>query len=113
MRVIPPRDRQEPLMNTAPSIDIQRAAGDFRYLLNRRYPRKAALELVGNRYGLTFDQRHLLHRGVFSESDATCRRRKLLRLKDLRGQTLAIDGYNVLITIEAGLSRRPLIAADD
>ena len=95
------------------SIHLPDAANDFRYLLNREYPRKAALELVGNRYALTFDQRHLLHRGVFSESDATCRRRKLLRLKDLRGQALAIDGYNVLITIEAGLSRRPLIAADD
>ncbi len=46
--------------------DLQEAAEDFRYLLNRGYPRKATLELVGNRYGLTFDERHLLHRGVFS-----------------------------------------------
>jgi hypothetical protein len=90
-----------------------RAAFDFRYLLNRGYPRKNALELVGNRYALTFDQRHLLHRGVFSESDAGCRRRKLLRLKDLKNQALAIDGHNVLITIEAGLSGSPLILADD
>jgi hypothetical protein len=45
--------------------------------------------------------------------DARCRRRKLLRLRDLRGQALAIDGYNVLITIEAALSGRLLIAADD
>ena len=93
--------------------DFTKAAVDFRYLLNRAYPRKGALELVGNRYALTFDQRHLLHRGVFSESDAMSRRRKLLRLRDLRGRALAIDGYNVLITVEAGLSGRPLIAADD
>jgi hypothetical protein len=89
------------------------AANDFRYLLNRGYPRKNALELVGNRYALTFDQRHLLHRGVFSEMDAKSRREKRLHLRHLRNQALAIDGHNVLITLEAGLSGRPLIAADD
>lgn len=93
--------------------DLTRAASDFRYLLNQGYPRKAALALVGNRYGLTFDQRHLLHRGVFSETDARSRRKKLLQSKELRGQPVAIDGHNVLITIEAGLSGSPLIMADD
>ena len=95
------------------SIPLQDGANDFRYLLNRGYPRKAALELVGNRYALTIDQRHLLHRGVFSEVSAKVRRGKLIRLKDLRSQALAIDGYNVLITLEAGLSGKPLILADD
>ncbi|MGZ3514587.1 MAG: DUF434 domain-containing protein, partial [Thermodesulfobacteriota bacterium] len=56
--------------------DLQKAARDFRFLLNRGYPRKAALELVGNRYGLTSDERHLLHRGVFSDSDSESRRKK-------------------------------------
>jgi hypothetical protein len=93
--------------------NLQDAAKDFRYLLDRGYPRKAALELVGNRYQLSFDERHLLHRGVFSEADSKSRRRKLLRLRDLRGHDLAIDGYNVLITVEAGLCGRPLILADD
>ncbi|RPJ04542.1 MAG: DUF434 domain-containing protein, partial [Deltaproteobacteria bacterium] len=49
---------------------LRKAAEDFHYLLNRGYPRKAALELVGNRYCLVYDQRHLLHRGVFSEEEA-------------------------------------------
>src|SRR5512139_21330 len=113
MRVIPPRDRQEPLMNTAPSIDIQRAAGDFRYLLNRGYPRKASLELVGNRYGLTSDERHLLHRGVFSNSDSGSRRKKKVFIGEVRNKDLVIDGHNVLITVEAGISGRPLVVGDD
>lgn len=95
------------------SDGLRKAAEDFRYLLNRGYPRKAALEWVGNRYGLTFDQRHLLHRGVFSDSDSRSRREKQISARDVRGQDLAIDGHNVLITIEAGLSGRPLILADD
>jgi len=92
---------------------LQKASIDFRYLLNRGYPRKAALELVGNRYGLTFDQRHLLHRGVFSDTDSESRRKKKIPIKRIRNKELAIDGYNVIITIEAGLSGRPLIFGDD
>ncbi|OGQ13842.1 MAG: hypothetical protein A2026_10050 [Deltaproteobacteria bacterium RBG_19FT_COMBO_46_12] len=93
--------------------DLQEAAEDFRYLLNREYPRKAALELVGNRYGLTFDERHLLHRGIFSSSDSKSRRKKRIFIEEIRNKDLAIDGHNILITIEAGLSSRPLILGDD
>jgi hypothetical protein len=92
---------------------LQKAAEDFRYLLNRGYPRKASLELVGNRYDLTFDERHLLHRGVFSDKDSASRRKRIISIKEVPDKNLAIDGHNVLITIEAGLSRRPLILADD
>jgi len=95
------------------SRDLQDAAEDFRYLLNRGYPRKGALELVGNRYCLTYDQRHLLHRGVFSNVDSESRRKKKIRIEGVRNKDLMIDGYNVIITIEAGLSGRPLILADD
>jgi hypothetical protein len=100
-------------VRTSKPKDLQNAAEDFRYLLNRRYPRKAALELVGNRYGLTFDGRHLLHRGVFSSKDSQARRKKRIPIKEIRNKDLAIDGHNVLITIEAGLSSRPLVLGDD
>lgn len=92
---------------------LQDASADFRYLLNRGYPRKSALELVGNRYGLTSDERHLLHRGVFSDFDATSRKKKRIPPKKILNHDLAIDGHNVLITIEAGLTGRPLILGDD
>jgi hypothetical protein len=95
------------------SEDLQIPAEDFRYLLNRGYPRKAALELVGNRYQLTSDQRHLLHRGIFSDADSKSRRKRKLSIQRVRNKDLVIDGYNVIITIEAGLSRRPLILGDD
>ena len=95
------------------SKDLQKAAEDFRYLLNKGYPRKAALELVGNRYGLTSDDRHLLHRGVFSNSDSKSRQKKIISIKEIRNKDLAIDGHNIVITIEAGISGRPLISGDD
>jgi hypothetical protein len=93
--------------------ELQEAAEDFRYLLNRGYPRKAALELVGNRYGLTSDERHLLHRGIFSDADSKSRRKRRIPIGKVRSRDLAIDGYNVIITIEAGLSGQPLILGDD
>jgi len=93
--------------------ELQEAAEDFRYLLNRGYPRKAALELVGNRYGLTSDERHLLHRGIFSDADSKSRRKRKIPIGKVRNRDLAIDGYNILITIETGLSDRPLILGDD
>lgn len=90
-----------------------KAADDFRYLLNRGYPRKASLELVGNRYALGKAERDLLHRGVFSDKDSNSRKRKRISFSKIQNSPLAIDGYNVLITIEAGLSRSPLILGDD
>jgi len=92
---------------------LQEAGIDFRYLLNRGYPRKAGLELVGNQYRLTSDERHLLHRGVFSDSASKSRLKKRVPVREVRDKTLAVDGHNVLITIEAGLSGKRLVLGDD
>jgi hypothetical protein len=101
------------LVRTTNFKDLQLAAEDFRYLLNRGFPRKASLELVGNRYELTLDERHLLHRGVFSDADSGPRRKKIISPKEIIHEDLVIDGHNVLITVEAALAGRPLILADD
>ena len=92
---------------------LTQAARDFRYLLNRGYPREASLVLVGNRYALPYPARQLLHRGVFPDEVAKIRRAKLHLLSELIGQPLALDGHNVLITLESAIKGRPLVAADD
>jgi hypothetical protein len=92
---------------------LQEAARDFRYLLARRYPRAAALALVGNRYELNHTARQLLHRGVFAPLAAAARRTKLRLLSEVAGLPLGIDGHNVLITLECALQQLPLVAADD
>jgi hypothetical protein len=95
------------------SDTLQQAARDFRYLLDRGYPREVSLTLVGNRYDLDADARQILHRGVFAGSVAAARKAKLWELADLAGQPLAVDGHNVLITLESALQGRPLVVADD
>lgn len=92
---------------------LQPAASDFRYLLNRGYPREASLTLVGNRYDLEAAARQILHRGVFAGAVAAARRAKLWAFADLAGQPLALDGHNVLITLESALKGLTLVAADD
>jgi hypothetical protein len=95
------------------SDTLQQAARDFRFLLNRGYPREASLTLVGNRYDLEAAARQILHRGVFAGSFAAARQAKRWQLADLAGQPLAVDGHNVLITLESALKGLPLVAADD
>ncbi|MGQ9688377.1 MAG: DUF434 domain-containing protein [Desulfobaccales bacterium] len=92
---------------------LPQAALDFRYLLNRGYPREASLALVGNRYNLPRTVRQILHRGVFAQEVAKARRDKLRRLADISSNPLALDGHNVLITLECALKGDILVAADD
>jgi Protein of unknown function (DUF434) len=75
---LPTRKTELPMTESWPNLP--EAAADFRFLLARGYPRKAALALVGNRYGLDEIARRLLHRGVFAPEVAVARRAKLRQL---------------------------------
>jgi hypothetical protein len=89
------------------------AAADFFFLLNKSYPRTAALELAGNRYGLNAPERMLLSRGLFSQREALARRRKRETGHGWQSQPLVVDGHNVQITIESFIEGRPLLKAND
>ena len=43
---------------------LKDAARDYRFLLNRSYPQKASIKLVGDRYQLSGQERSVLYRGV-------------------------------------------------
>jgi hypothetical protein len=92
---------------------LKEAAADLRYLLNRGYPRDAALQLIGNRYNLDHDSRHLLRRGVCADAVAEDRRKKQVTVKELKGAKLAIDGHNCIITVESAIKGRTICLADD
>lgn len=94
-------------------LRLPAAARDCRYLLARGYPRPATLTLVGNRYQLSEAVRQILHRGVFAPLVARRRRQKCVALASLAGQPLAVDGHNVVITLECAWRGIPVLAADD
>jgi len=83
---------------------LQNALTDYAWLLTRGYAEKSALKLVGDRFALTKRQRLAVMRCACSDPQRTVRAKSRLPISDLLGQSLAIDGYNVLITIEAALS---------
>ncbi len=86
---------------------------DLRFLLERGYRRSTAVKVVGDKYRLTKEERNLLLRCVYSRAEAEMHRRKLLSAEEVKGLSLAVDGYNVLITVESWLRGKPCIACDD
>ncbi|MEN4044519.1 MAG: DUF434 domain-containing protein [Methanobacterium sp.] len=79
---------------------LKEATHDLRFLLNRSYRKKSALNLVSNKYLLSVDERNYMARCVFSDSKSIFRRNKIVDISKIKGQSILIDGYNVLITVE-------------
>ena len=77
---------------------------DFSLLLTKGYADKSALKLVGDRFSLTQRQRLAVMRSSCSDQQRQSRLARRVPVEALAGQPLAIDGYNLLITIEAALS---------
>jgi hypothetical protein len=83
---------------------LREAVADFSMLLTKGYADKSALKLVGDRFSLTQRQRLAVMRGSCSDQQRQSRLARRGPVEDLAGQPIAIDGYNLLITIEAALS---------
>jgi len=80
------------------------AVADLSWLFQRGYGQTAALKLVGDRFGLRERQRIAILRCACADDAAAQRSARRLDWGMLRGQTLAVDGFNCLITCEAVLS---------
>jgi hypothetical protein len=80
------------------------ALADFSLLLTKGYADKSALKLVGDRFSLTERQRLAIMRSACSDQQLASRKQRKVKITDLTGQPIAIDGYNILITIEAAMS---------
>jgi len=89
------------------------ACKELRYLLARGYPRRSCVEFIGNHHQLTVQERNILFRGVFPEKQARAIKGVTLALRHLKGYELAIDGYNVTITLENALKGHPIIKGND
>ena len=88
-------------------------------LLDKKYPKKASLELVGNRYNLNRDERAILYRGVFDTAGSNMRKKKRVDLihagdnSSLNIRCLIFDGYNILISLESYLKGKIIFLALD
>jgi len=84
--------------------DLRLAASDFSLLLTKGYAQKSSLKLVGDRFSLTERQRLAVMRSACSDQQLTSRKQREVKIAELAGQPVAIDGYNILITLEAAMS---------
>ncbi len=83
---------------------VNAAVADLSWLLSRGYPESASLKLAGDRYRLTKRQRKAVLRASCSDAQQAHRQHSALPPTALRGEKVAIDGYNLLITTEVALS---------
>lgn len=84
--------------------ELRRATAEMSWLLTRGYPPGGTLKLVGDRYALTERQRWAVGRAACTDEQYHGRTAKLLSAADLGGRPVAIDGFNLLITLETALS---------
>jgi hypothetical protein len=83
---------------------LRAAMGDFSLLLSKGYADKSALKLVGDRFSLTQRQRLAVMRSACCDQHLQSRLQRRVPVEMLADQSIAIDGYNLLITIEAAMS---------
>jgi len=84
--------------------DIRCAVADYSLLLSKGYAEKSSLKLVGDRFTLTERQRLAVMRSSCSNEQRDSRKKQQVDISDVSKQAIAIDGYNLLITIEAAMS---------
>jgi len=84
--------------------DLRTAVADYSLLLTKGYAEKSSLKLVGDKFALTERQRTAVMRSACSDQQLESRKSREMQVSELKGELRALDGYNVLITIEAAMS---------
>ncbi len=92
---------------------LREAASDASWLLNRGYAVGASLKLVGDRFQLVARQRGALLRTVCTDASLAHRCARRVAVAELAGRPLRLDGFNVLMTIEAALGGAIVVRGRD
>ncbi len=108
-----PHPKDEACFSTDAVPVLRIAVRELSWLLSHGYSMKAAQKLVGDRHLLRDRQRKVLRRCAASTEDCEDRRRRLVPPEIIAGETLSVDGYNVLLTVEAALSGGLLLLGRD
>ncbi len=89
------------------------ATNELSWLLSRGYAIPSSLKLVGDRHALTARQRLAISRSACSEESRQVRGQRRIDSIDLRQSELWIDGYNVLVSVEAALGGGVILHGQD
>ena len=92
---------------------LRAATAEMSWLLGRGYQPKSALKLVGDRHNLRERQRLAVGRAACSDESRERRRARRVEAQSIRGAELIVDGFNLVITLEAALAGGVLILCRD
>lgn len=92
---------------------LRQAVEELSWLLTRGYGDQSSLKLVGDRYQLKAAQRLAVARCACSDQAKTNRQQRMVAATAMADQELWIDGYNVLITVEASMGGGVILRARD
>lgn len=92
---------------------LRQAVADLSWLLSRAYAVNSSLKLVGDRYGLTERQRLAVARAACSDRQQRYRWQTRCDRTALKGQRVVLDGFNLIITMEAAASGGVLLQCRD
>lgn len=92
---------------------LKTAQREIKFLLDCGYPMKSTVTFVSNHHQLTVRQSIALTRATSSSENIRQRERKRLSVDEVRGKTVYIDGFNLVIAIEVALSNGMLFRGMD
>ncbi|MCG8455084.1 MAG: DUF434 domain-containing protein [Holophagales bacterium] len=92
---------------------LRQATAELSWLLGRGYPAKRSLALVGDRHALRARQRKAVGRCAAGDAEVAARQSRRVPPEAVAARALDIDGYNVLLTVEAALGGGVLLLARD
>ncbi len=90
---------------------LRQAAEDVYYLLNHGYPVKGATRFIGDHFMFSERQRLALARTVSPKDNVISR--KARETTDIAGETIYIDGFNIIIGLEIAFSDSMLFKCMD
>lgn len=96
-----PTDRRVFAPECTPAL--RQAARELSWLLGRGYAVRSSLKLVGDRHSLNERGRLAVSRAACAEANLRAREAQCLPVESVKGKPIIIDGFNLLITIEAAL----------
>jgi hypothetical protein len=106
-----PEDRE--LFSDAAIEKLRLAAEDCVYLLDRGYATDSVVDVAARRYALRTRQRLALQRCICSSEQRQAREGKRLDMDGVRGTTVEVDGFNLIIGLEVALSGGLLLGGND
>lgn len=83
---------------------LRQAVADLSWLRTRGYAENSALKLVGDRYQLASRQRSAVGRSACSDQGLRERANRMFHVEQCRDRPVLIDGFNLLITLEAAMA---------